>query len=492
MKKIFSLLFCFVFLCNITNAQEDLIPVKKLKKDFKKLVGMIEAHPKPYRHQSEEQFEALINNTKSQLNAPMNVVDFFKLTSPIISAIKDGHTSLRMPRGWLKKYRKSNGVFPYKVYLSEENRLYIIDNYGTDETIPLGSEILALNQVPVATFLEGISPYIAYERENFRNSLIERSFDLYLMLYFGSSKEVSINYMVDAEKEHTVSNISYDSWKDELEDQKKLDKKIANNTPYEFKKLKGDIGYLKIYSFAISDGQKYSEFLRKMFSKIEKENIGYLIIDVRGNTGGFPKTVSDLIHYVSEKYFKTMAVSEMKVSDTYQSYYRNRTNFNPHRNLILKRRHYIDITTLLKEDVGTVVKEAEFFNELPKKMPTEFQGDVFLLIDKTSYSASSSFAATFRCYQLGLLIGEETGGTKVFHANSISEKLQHSGLYCFMATNRNYTACFLEEDEGIQPDLPVTPTIPQLVAKQDVALNYAMLVVKKVKKMKLKEGEAKK
>jgi len=166
-----------------------------------------------------------------------------------------------------------------------------------------------------------------------------------------------------------------------------------------------------------------------------------------------------------------MAVSEMKVSDTYQSYYRNRTNFNPHQVTFLKQRHYIDIGTLLKEDVGTVVKEAEFFNELPQKMPTEFQGDVFLLIDKTSYSASSSFAATFRCYQLGLLIGEETGGTKVFHANSISEKLQHSGLYCFMAT---------------------TPTIPQLVAKQDVALNYAMLVVKKVKKMKLKEAAAEK
>lgn len=128
MQKLLSSIFLVILFCNVSLAQNDLIPVKKLKKDFKKLIGMIEAHPKPYRHQSEAQFQVLIDSTKSLLNEPMGVVDFFKLTSPIISAIKDGHTSLRMPRGWLKKYRKSNGVFPYKIYLSAENRLYIIEN----------------------------------------------------------------------------------------------------------------------------------------------------------------------------------------------------------------------------------------------------------------------------------------------------------------------------------------------------------------------------
>jgi len=440
------------------------------------MTELIEAHPAPYRHITKEQLDHLIDSTAQLLTEPMDNIDFFKLTSPIYHEIRDGHTALYMPSKWLKNYRTQYGIFPYKVHVTAENKLYLIKNHGQDETISLGAEVLKLNNVPVATFIESISPYITYEQENFRNSKIQTNFDFYLLLYFGKINSIDIDYLGDKERSHTVNYISYKDWKADREDEEMIkQKKIMISKPYDYKKIAEGIGLLKIYSFSFSSDNKYRDYLRTIF----KEKITSLIIDVRGNTGGFPKTVSDLIHYISEKYFKTMAQSEMKVSKPYQQYFQERTRGNIHQYSFRNLRHHIDLDALYDEKLGTLVKEEAFYNETPKEIPNEFTGDVFLLIDKRTYSASSSFAATARCYQLGILIGEETGGTKVFHANSMYKKLPHSANVCAMATARKYTACFHEEDEGIQPDIKVTPSILQLVAGRDAVLDYTLRIIAK-------------
>jgi len=481
------ILFILIGMMGTVSAQSNrLISSKKLKKDFKEIKNMIEAHPAPYRHITEERLTALIDSTEQLLNKEMDMIDFFKLMSPIYTKLKDGHSGIYIPYDWIEKHKKENGVFPYRIHLTEEHRLYLINDYSRDKTIQLGSEVLALNGVPTSTFIDRVSTYISYEQEIFRNSVLEKNFDLYLLLFFGKINTIELTYLSDKERKQVVSFIPYKDWKGELEESEVVRKKrIINNRPYEYEKINEEVGLIKIYSFSISNTASYNEFLRKMFKRIENDKITSLIIDVRGNTGGFPKTVSSLIHYISAKYFKTMAASEMKVSEVYQEYMRQRTGYNPHKHVARTRRHYIDLKGLFANPIGSLVRKTDFHNEPPETLGYEFKGDVYLLIDKRSYSASSSFAATFRCYQLGLLIGEETGGTKIFHANSMRKAMSHSNLIVAMATSRKYTNCFNEEeDEGIHPDLLVKPAIPQLVAQQDVALNYTLRVIKKTKKLR--------
>lgn len=487
-----NIIFTVFFLVSqISLAQYNpIIAPKKLKKEFAKMVAMLEAHPAPLRHISEEKFLKLVDSTKQAIRQPMDKIAFYKLISPIYSAIKDEHTSVGIDYEWKKKYQKNNGVFPYKIYLDETNRLFLIDNYSQDKTIPLGAEIVAINDVPLSTFLQEISPYISYEQEIFRNSLIQSDFDFYLLLRFGEVQQLKLTYKNQTTQTHTVKFVDFSERKEEMgAADRRRQKKMSTNQPFEYKKIKKDVGLIKIYSFAVGEANGYHVFLRNTFKKIAKDSITSLIIDVRGNTGGFPKSVSDIIHYVSQKYFKTMAMSEMKVSDTYKDYFVDRSNINVYRSLYLKKRHYVDINSVMKKPVGTRVQETNFYNEEPETKVFEYKGEVYLLTDKRSYSASSSFAATFRCYGLGLIIGEETGGTKIFYANSIGKVMPHSGLYGSVATTTKFTTCFNAPDEGIQPDLLAKPTIPQLVAQQDVALNYALLVIKKRKKLKAKSND---
>ena len=112
----------------------------------------------------------------------------------------------------------------------------------------------------------------------------------------------------------------------------------------------------------------------------------------------------------------------------------------------------------------------------------EFSGDLYLLTDRRSYSASSSFAATFRCYGFGKIIGSETGGTSVFHANAMRDKLKHSKLGLAIATAKKYTTCYNIDDQGIIPDVPYKSSVLDLVSGQDTHLNYLLFIIKKYKK----------
>jgi C-terminal processing protease CtpA/Prc len=106
-----------------------------------------------------------------------------------------------------------------------------------------------------------------------------------------------------------------------------------------------------------------------------------------------------------------------------------------------------------------------------------------LLTDRRSFSAASSFAATFRCYGLGIIIGEPTGGTRTFFGNSIPIRLKYSSIILNISTIKNYTTCFTEdENEAIIPDVVATTSVLDKVNKSDQTLYYTLRLIKKLSK----------
>ena len=107
--------------------------------------------------------------------------------------------------------------------------------------------------------------------------------------------------------------------------------------------------------------------------------------------------------------------------------------------------------------------------------------------------AASSFAATFECYKLGTIIGVETGGTKIFRANSMTERLFKSNILVRSATTKLSTACFNQEFEGVKPTVEYSPNIFEIASGADTQLMYAQRVIKSVQKKKaaMEAAEAK-
>lgn len=474
---------CCLAFFSVRAQESNLIPPQKLLRDFERAVEIIEAHPAPYRKITEERLLDKIDSVRNMLVQPLDEIAFYKLVSPVYASLQDGHSSIHLEEHWIKSYQKKNGVFPYSIFLSKENELFLIRNYGTDSTISPGVKILALNDVPTDSFIRSVSPFISYELQGFRNSIITERFDMYLMLAFGKISNIRLTYLADSVRSHNVQFIPYDTRKKLFDDEEeRINTLIEKGEPYEYSLITDKVGVLRIYSFVINS-RDFESFLDQVFRKIEKDEVHSLILDVRRNTGGFTFAVADLVHRLTEKPFKITARSEMKVSKSFREFYQTYVpGINFRRGLITQ--HSFSIADLFQHKPGEYIIEQDTYKESARNIYHRFKGDLYLLIDGQSFSASASLAAVFRCYQLGLIVGSETGGTRVFHANNMFIQLPSTHLMCYMATTRVYTPCYNMETEGIKPDFEINPSIHHLIAGRDAPLEYCLHLIQKVQKIK--------
>ena len=94
-----------------------LIPPEKLKEDLDFLFKTIEeVHPDMYAYTSKEEFTPIRKNLYKYINQPMKQVEFFKLVSPVIAQLKNGHMNLGFPDEFEEYIASGGKVFPLKFY----------------------------------------------------------------------------------------------------------------------------------------------------------------------------------------------------------------------------------------------------------------------------------------------------------------------------------------------------------------------------------------
>ncbi len=456
-----------------------------MKKDLKELIETIEGHPDPYTKISKDDLQVIIDEVEENILVEIDVLDCYKNFSRIVSAIGDGHTSLYMNDFWLIGTRKEYGAFPYDVFLTNDNELFVIKTYS-DSNIQLGSQILEIDGMSINDFVGAIDPYISYELETFRNDKISESFEFYLYLVFKQVDQLRFKIR-DVDSEVVIPTMDFKEWKSLKKDlREQREELIAKGKPYDFEIVKPGIAMINIFSFSVPDIERYNFFLNETFKKIKKNEVHSLIIDVRGNYGGYPKVSSELFHYIHDGYFKTMAKSTMKISYPYRKAFTDRYPMllNANVNYAEHSRFSIDLKSVIRGEVNTYKDEDVIYNETPIEENFEFKGDCYLLIDRKSYSASSSFASTFQCYSMGTIIGEPTGGTKIFRANAFLKVLPKSRFSLMMASTKKYSTCYNNENEPVLPNIEAAPSILDLVHDSDSPLNYTLMLINKVQKQK--------
>ena len=488
--RLIHIVFFILFSIGLTAQSDKLLSIKQMKKDIAEMLAVVEAHPDPFTHIPEQEFMDAYTSEVASITQEMNILDYYKKVSKLVALIRDGHSSVRMPTGWMTKKRKQHGVFPLSFYLSTEDELFVIKNYG-EVDIPLGAKITKINDLPVLDFLAAIDPYISYEKKSFRNTRIDGSLEFYLYLNFGQSDGTKLDYFSGSKKTVTVQNIEYAQWISTYKDNRQeREASIAKGEPYSYENIGNGTGLLKIHAFRARDIDDYDRFLLKTFKSIQEDSVHSLVVDVRGNFGGWPRISSKLFHYLTDTPFKTVAQRSTKVSKAYREYYYERypnlrfTNYAYRSEL-----HMRETDAVLRDKIGTYKTRDFEYNELPKTRKYEFDGDLYLLTNRDSYSAASSFAATFQCYQMGSIIGEETSGTKIFRASAIPKKLSRSALVVYMSTSKVLCACYNEEFEGVSPTIEYSPSINELVSDMDTHLLYTQRIIKMVQKKKKEDLE---
>ena len=106
-----------------------------------------------------------------------------------------------------------------------------------------------------------------------------------------------------------------------------------------------------------------------------------------------------------------------------------------------------------------------------------YTGRVYLLIDNDVFSSAVYFSLLIRDYQVGKIVGYETGGVPQSFGNTHSFALKNSGIECNVSDRMLYAPKPRPDDDrhGVLPDIPLDRKLLAPYAKEaDPALAYAL------------------
>jgi len=419
----------------------------KLKEDLDFLFKTIEeVHPNMHAYTSKEEFDPLQKQLYKSVNHPMNRIEFYKLTAPVVASLKNGHTFIEVPLMDFQEYAKKGGkYFPLGLHWNGEN--IILSDYHGHLKLSIGAVVLTIDNQNAKEFLIKTAKYFAAEGKTYNLAMLQRTGHLPMFLWLEKGNVESLILQIKTNdgdvKKYDIKALGYEELKNYQK--KKVNKagSITKSTSkpenqwYSYRYIQEyDTGLIEFNMFY--DMEQFKKFLKETFTKIRDQNVSSLIIDIRNNPGGSSNIGDELLKYLTDKPFRQFEKIQIKIS---------RQLFKTQSGL---KKLYPDAAM-----GSTVTNEGEF--EKPQDNPLRFKGRVFVLIGPKSASSSVCFASAVKHFHIGTLIGQETVDTPVSYGDCIYEVLPSSGL-------RFSTACKHFVDAGGKPD--GRGVIPDYEAKQ--------------------------
>ncbi|CAM4390299.1 S41 family peptidase [Zobellia nedashkovskayae] len=492
--KIQHLIFLFslmiiIISCKTENNKQDIKKTNSLSKiemldDFKIFQSIYEkANAGLYKYQNKTKIDSVFLSNKKKINNNTTYREFYNILWNVIDYTGSCHNNLHYEETREEKLKKQNVFFPLPLkHLND--KLYTNFKY---KDIPVGSQIISVNDIPEKEFSKLISKYASTDGFNTtgKYAFIETSFLGYYIYYaFGEQKQFSIKYKIGASevKEIQLPAVNIKTFKNNFNNRhlKKYENRKSDDYSYRYiDSLKTGLLTVKTFSMGGPDTlshKKYVKFLDSVFMVIKHKRTNQLIVDVRDNGGGYDPNDLLLYSYLTNRKFKE-----------------NKKAFTIFQDIPFPE-YYIDddikeLPIELKEE-HTILKDGKYyqnndFNKYWKPNKNAFQGNLILLIDPFVASAGSLFASLVKSDENTIVIGEETAGGYYGHTGHIpvNYELPNSKLIL------NFSIVDLEQDveklsdtkygDGIIPDLNVLQSYQDFLNHKDTQLNFALELIKK-------------
>jgi len=475
---LFALMACFNVLVeaqsDTTYRPERLNQPQQLHADLAFLKSVLEeAHPSLYRYTSKDSIDARFAAADSQLNQPLTDMQFWKIVQPVVATIRSGHTTVYPSNNYVEwGYKFGLRRMPLSVYVLN-GHLYAAWFPEDCGNLFRGARITAIDGNPGTVVLASLKPFVSPEGYNDQivNYNIETSFsDLYGRV-FGFKREYDVAFIDSSGKiQHAIIKSYKNNYHDTtnqyklIHEQEKSEVEKAVDINY-FKDVPGTVE-LKIKSFSyIKDCRAFDAGL---FKRLQDQKVKNLIIDLRGDGGGSLGIGIDMMRYMVRNF---VVPANMITAVT------NEYSFD-------KYIVYPGSDTLRKSVlVKTGKHEYAAINDYQFTFPSSgylFTNNVYLLIDKGTFSAATIFAANLRAQRNVTILGDETGGGEAGTDGSgfSMVRLPNTGLllrlpqFWMQTTTRNKNT-----GRGVIPDITIIPSIEDRVTGRDVVLNKVLHLI---------------
>ena len=389
----------------------------------------------------------------------------YRLMERFICSLKDGHTLMYHFNELFPHYLRftfNNGAI--KILPANFNQRVFITrvlNEKMQDIIPLGSEILEVNKMPVREYLkEYVFPYIAASTEHSMwNVGVSEMFRG--VLGAGKAPEWNVKFR-RPDNSFFVMKLQLSAGPDDVW--------YPAYSPFifiDFKWMKNDIAYIALNSFS---KDSVVTIFKSMLGDLKKAK--GIILDIRENGGGSTRIAVDILKYFTAT--DTLVGSKWKTRINNAYYKANGRLVNPKKKLDEEETEYLKY---YKNNSWYEEGAIKFYNDVPASdklsMPL-----VVLTGNKTASAAEDFLILLNGLKGRATTIGQRTNGST---GQPLFLRFPTGGSYQICTKHDMYPDGREFVGIGIIPMMEINPSVEDVLNNKDVILGKAIEVLKKEK-----------
>lgn len=471
------LFFSFFLLTSNQSSGQDKLSALQFNKDARHYVDLLKKYYSGlYYYESEVQF----NNRQEILQIPsgdsITILDAYHRLAQFNAGLQDLHIAVGLPKGYFDKETK---VLPF-IFRRFGNDFYVSYNQSSDSTLMRGTRVLEINGKSPVDEVESFKTLLGADLSNeySKNYYSHNGFAAYYNRWYGKMDSVLVKYQKPTDTTVFTEYLSFLLPKEAGEN---FNKRYKNSTRKNFDLTVIDsvsnTSKLDIVSFRggkslFAPGEtKFKRQLRSKFRQIESDSVQNLILDFRGNGGGAVVNVHRLLSYlVSEPYriYDTLSIGKAGFKKA----------FKPHFVVSgIAGRLFLN----KKSETGYYRNYVSERNKYKPSKHNNFRGNLYVLMDGGSYSATTFTISLLKNMNRGVFVGTQPGGANwgsfagVFHNTKLpNSKIQ---VRIPLMTLKHSSEGKTISDFFVQPDYWVGQNFEDFLNRKDTNVEFIKMLV---------------
>lgn len=422
-----------------------------------------EMHGGLHVHASRGEVDAMLAEARRDLGSAETEDDLLLVLARVVSAVGDGHTSVRMSGAATEFFERQSVYLPLRLVHLGGETFVRHDLSGTD-TSRAGHRVERIDGRAMGGVLRELSRHVPGDGRNLtgrHHRLSDPStFGRLYQRRFGPSTAFAIEFA-------SGETVDYEAISGP-----ELDRRYQEADPDHYEGRGGGgldfqqgIPVLRVSTFF---GRGYADFVTQAFAEIADSNATSLVLDLRGNGGGLENYGQQLVAHL--------------VAEPFSFYARATVNA---RQFALGR-FSANNPSIFADDEAVATSDGRF--ELtPKRrqflaphdpVADPFDGRLVVLVDGGTFSTAADVVTALDRYRDVVFVGEEVGGNYYGNTSGSTKTiyLPHTKVRVRIPVERYDTVLTGERarDRGLVPEVRALRSIEDRLSGEDTPLRHAL------------------
>jgi C-terminal processing protease CtpA/Prc len=365
---------------------------------------------------------------RAELTQPMSRREAWLHFAKLNPYLHDAHAGVQMPgyRDALEAHIKAGGrIVPVEVRFARDGSLRVFATAAGTNDLQPDDQVLSINGHSAEQMIDAMMSRAVGDTPGFQRAFMARRFAMLFWYLYGDTGEYDVVVRRGQARCPVRVRVQGGATLPSA-----LQSRPAAADLFDWRILRGDVGYLRVDSFDPDLKSSLDELTQTAFAAFKDRGIRALIVDVRENGGGDdPLWQQHLVDHFSAKPYVQLSRYSVRVT---------KDNAD-------------------KEDVVGTVQTAAYDKRLtpPPVDPVRFAGPVYILAGPYSYSATIQFLVATQDFGLAKIVGEETAALSCQTGKVKRIDLPWTGLAASTPIIAYTRPSGLGCEHGVIPDVPI-------------------------------------